>query len=372
MPIRRVVAAIKGEVSIQTLQAHQRAGAIVYDLLNKHNQTSIWRQPPDEAMLRVCVWNAFALQLLADKILEANDTLDPLTAGFVPPQTHQAVLTLYETSSRWYKNAQQAKKDSKFQPSIKLPASIPGWKQNNQLPRIFVDALLEGASALQTQALARMADFERIPNPTQGKTVRVYTFPANHPEIVAVIKGKLSKTETEHSYAMRLLGQTAPNQVNQTALKSLMLALNTYFQLGQWMAMPSLIKLPKPPSPKSPHSQPGFWRYSDPDALPQLRRDNVAKRAIEEMWDSDPNPNLTEAFHLEIEAAWAAGQLERAIKDNGKPYGHHRSAPFAPILEVLEDLELCQKSLSQGDIIALEAYRVPRSGEFRRKLVVLK
>jgi hypothetical protein len=230
MPIRRVVAAIKGEVSNQTLRAYQRAGAVVYDLLSEHNQTSIWRQQPSEAMLRICIWNAFALQLLADKILEANDTLDPLTAGFVPPQTHQAVLTLYETSSSWYRNARQAEQDSNFKPSTKLPAALPGWKQNNQFPRIFVEALLEGASALQTQVLARMADFERIPNPTQGKTVRIYTFPANHPEIVEVIKRKLSKAETEHSYASRLLGQAAPNQVNLIALKSLMLALNSYFQ----------------------------------------------------------------------------------------------------------------------------------------------
>ncbi|MDX2005187.1 MAG: hypothetical protein SFU83_07905 [Meiothermus sp.] len=372
MPIRRMVAALKGETSDQELQAHRRAGAVIYDLLYKSSQTSTWRQSPERAFERLCIWNAFALQLLGDKILEAEGRLDPLTSGYVSPQTHALVLELYLASSEWTQTAQLAQRDPDVRPGRRLPAALPDWKQARPYPRVFLEALLEAAAALQTQVLARLADFERLPNPTRGRPVRVYTFPANHAEMVQTLRRRLAQADLKHGHAARLLGPSAPPQVGQAVLKNLRLALSGYYQLGQWMAMPDLIELPKTPSTRPP-SKPltDLWRYTDPEAVPQLRRDSAAKKALEDMWEADPEPQLTQAFHEQIEAAWSQGLLGRALKPSGKPYGHHRTAPFAPVLVALEDLDLCGRSLKEGQMVALEAYRVPRSGEFRRKLVVL-
>ncbi len=77
----RLRAALSGEQNAETLYAYQRAGATVHDLLDAAERrrfdlaasgTSPFAMPSQVGLELVCIWNAFALQTLGDRMLKAD------------------------------------------------------------------------------------------------------------------------------------------------------------------------------------------------------------------------------------------------------------------------------------------------------------
>lgn len=359
-----VIAKTRGYRSTLALEAYRRAGAVVYDLLEDLEQgPHTAGTPRSRPVYRLCVWNAFALQTLGDRMLEADERLDPPTAGFVPPQTYDLVLKFYIQSAEWYEAAQEARSNPGFYPG-ELPAGLPNWAGATRYPRIFLEALLDATQSLRLHASAALADFERW---------------ASQPQIER-LRQKLAQAETKTDYARRLLGKASPQTVHQPVVQHIRLAVSGYFRLGQFLAMPDLMEarraperlLPAKPIAGQPDSpRPDLWCMTDPQARPKLQGNLVALRAIEEMWASDPDPRTTLAYFEQIQEALAQGKIAYALTPGGGRMGHHRSTPFAAILVALEPIRLCGQPLEAGQLFSFEAFKSPRGGAFRRALVLL-
>lgn len=83
-----------------------------------------------------CAWNAFTLQTLGDKMLEAGAVADPPTMGFVPPVTFGQVKAYRTEVQRRLGYAGQAAHDPGIDlPAGTLPGRRPGWSPVEPCPR---------------------------------------------------------------------------------------------------------------------------------------------------------------------------------------------------------------------------------------------
>src|SRR2546430_17194811 len=88
----RVVAYCHHGVAAARLEPYRRGGIVVYRLLDQLRDVrgdaqlrhgDPWRYPVEVQTALLCGGNAFALQLLADRMVDADAVADPRTAGFV-------------------------------------------------------------------------------------------------------------------------------------------------------------------------------------------------------------------------------------------------------------------------------------------------
>jgi hypothetical protein len=100
----RLVAHLHGEVAADALEAYRRAGVGVYDLGDDLDRLRLealvhhdgpWGAPPATKTALLCGWNARALQILGDQLLDADYRCEPRTVGFVVPETAEQALAYY-------------------------------------------------------------------------------------------------------------------------------------------------------------------------------------------------------------------------------------------------------------------------------------
>lgn len=237
MALRTLMALFKGEVSLQRLEEYRQRGSAIYDLLNKQSSLGLWQQSPNQAVERLCAWNAFALHMFAEQVIKAEARLEPYTAGFTAQPVHNLLRRYYQSSIQWSQLMQKAQQDPDFLPGSKLPASLPAWTGASQYSLQQLKVLLEATQALQTQVERRIEEFLEIPQPF-GSRVVVLIFPENHPQMVRVLQRKLKNAESKlHSSHT----QISLAKHHSKLWLELRLAAGEYFSLGQLMAMPSLI-----------------------------------------------------------------------------------------------------------------------------------
>lgn len=375
MPLlRTVLARARGHLATETLEAYRRAGAVVYDLLGDLETThpNPWTTSLSDQTYRVCVWNAFALQTLGDQMLDADERLEPSSAGFVPPQTYALVLKFYQGSAGWFAAAQQAQHNHRYRPQVELPASLPAWEGATRYPRIFLEALLEATQALRLHVEARWRDFEQQRPPTDKA------------HLLERLRQKRTRAQTKLDYTLRLLSPSG-SSVHPSTVQHLRLAVSGYYRLGQLLAMPGLLGknkeseaqdvskveirerllLPEPAPPP-----PERWRMTDPQARPRLEQDLAVQTALRDMWQADPDPQITQALFEQIREALERGFIAYALSPDGQPLGSHRSPPFAAVYVALKPLNLWGQRLETGQLFSFETYRPSRGGAFRRALVI--
>lgn len=373
MPLlRTAIARARGYLSTGALEAHRRVGAGVYALLGELEAThpNPWTGPFSSQIYRLCVWNAFALQTLGDQMLAADERLEPASPGLVPPQTHALIRKFYQGSAEWLATARQAEQGRYLK--VELPAGLPAWEGATRYPRVFLEALLEAARALQQHVEARWGDFEQHP------------LPRDKAHLLEQLRQKRTRAQTKLDYTLRLLGP-AVSSVHPTTVQHLRLAVSSYFRLGQFLAMPELLSRnqdPKAqdasqveirerlllPEPAPPPPEP--WRMTDPQARPKLERDLAVQAALRDMGQADPDPQTTQALFEQIQEALQRGLIAYALSPDGQPLGPHRSPPFAAVYVALKPLKLWGQRLQTGQLFSFETYRPPRGGAFRRALVI--
>lgn len=373
MPLlRTAVARARGYLSIEALEKHRWAGAGAYALLGELEAThpSPWTCPPPGQIYRLCVWNAFALQTLGDQMLAADERLEPTSPGLVPPQTHALILKFYQGSAEWLAAASQAKQGR--YPEGELPARLPAWEGATRYPRVFLDALLEATQALRLHVEACWGDFEQHP------------LPKDKAHLLERLRQKRTRAQTKLDYTLRLFSPSG-SSVHPTTVQHLRLAINGYFRLGQFLAMPGLLSgyqrpevqdvgkveirerlLLEEPAPPPPMP----WRMIDPKARPRLEQDLVVRAALRDMWQADPDPQTTQVMFEQIQEALQRGFIAYALSPDGQPLGPHRSPPFAAVYVALMPLKLWGQRLQAGQLFSFETYRPSRGGTFRRALVI--
>lgn len=351
----RMCAAITGEVSADTLEAYRRASLAVYDALEhceehrrkaKEEGFNAWTLPPSTQAEILCTWNAFVLQTLGDKFLDADYEGDPHTVGFVPAITSDQILRFYGQVEGWLNRAQQAHYNPDYKLDVAVPAEFPAWSEVEPCPNAHLFGMMEAMQAVRDHTEAALIFLNDSP-PSDKE----------HEKSLNQIRQLHAAAMTTARYADDMMSGNPTRDVHERVEEHVKDAIEKFYLLGQLLAMPQLsgkvITMPAVPSsginplvspfnPVSAFASPsrlagpkeaGFdmWCLTDPDARKRFQDDREAVRAIKTLWSLDPDPRRTVDIQSEINAALARGDVDYCMDKWGKKLGHFFCAPWGAV-----------------------------------------
>jgi len=379
----RVFALVHGEVSSDTLEAYRRAGNAVYDLLKQVEDQRLalkvqgvhpWKVEAATQVEFLCAWNAFALQTLGDEFLDADSRASPATVGYVPPVTARQVHTFYSQVEEWLSRARQAQSNPAYQLDVDVPADLPPWAEVEPCPGPHLDAMLAATRALRTHAEGAMAVFEVAGTPQERQNT------------VQQLRQLLADASTKAEYAQGLWGRDVPQELHEQIERHVKVALEEYYHLGQYLAVPRLLDRPQPradrPASAIAHErrrppgpgEPGFdpWCLTDPATHDAWKRDPQACETIALLWQYDPDPQRTLGLQEQIDAAYARGDLADATNRAGQRLGHDYCCPWAAIYVVRRPVTIGGRRLGtlQQFTLDVSAEGALKGEEFKREILV--
>lgn len=369
----RFMAAMTGEVSADTLEAYRRASLAVYDALEhlqshrdgaKANGHNAWTMPASTKAEMLCTWNAFVLQTLGDRILEADYANDPSTRGFVPAVTSDQIPRFYLQVEGWLNRASQAHNNASYKLDVAVPAEMPAWSEVEPCPNAHLFGMLEAMRAVRDHTEAALIFLND--SPPQG---------AEQEKSRDLIRQLHGSATTTARYADDMMSGNPSRDIHERVEEHVKDAIEGFYLLGQLLAMPELaskvmlpaLAPPSPlPAPRTPPFQPAFvggytpapapmgmptgtfanapsrlpmpneagfdlWCLTDPEAVPKFQDDREAVRAVKTLWQLDPDPRRTLDIQAEINAAFARGDIGYALDRWGKKLGHFFCAPWGAV-----------------------------------------
>lgn len=349
----RFVAATRGEVSADTLEAYRRASAGVYDALEhaeshraheSNGGRNAWTLPPSTRAEILCAWNAFVLQTLGDRFLDADYEGHPGSVGFVPPVTGDQILQFYTQVEGWLNRAQQAHHNPGYALDVAVPAELPPWSEVEPCPNAHLHGMLAAMAAVRVHTEAALAFLDA--SPPEG---------AEQERGRDLIRQLHASTSTTARYAEEMMGGNPSRDVHERVEEHAKRAIEGYYLLGQVLAMPELAARALGPSrsggkpsqsgaqARSPMpNEKGFdmWCLTDPDAARKFKQDSEARQAIKTLWSLDPDPRRTLDIQAEIDAAQKRGDVGYAQGRGGKKLGHFFCAPWGSVYVVKRPVTL--------------------------------
>ena len=375
----RLWARVRGEVSGATLEAYRRAGGAVLELMTNVEQHRLehrvagqdpWSIEPNHQAMFLAAWNAFFLQTMGDKLLSADYETDTRTVGFVPPITAEQALRFYASVEVWLSRARQAEANPNFRLTGALPNELPLWVEVEPCPRAHLSAMRATAEVARLHTEATMQVFtEQAPG--TGRS-----------DDIARLRQGLSAANTSAEYAEGFIGggsvTAATHETIETHLKD---ALDGYYRLGQLLAMPSLLSAPAPIArsggaedaltPVDVARLPGsvgfdVWVLTDPRTVARWKQERKARKAVDQLWSTDPAPGKTLAIQREIDLALGAGDIHPAA------IGNYFCCPWAPIYDVANSVTIGATMLRprQQFTFDVSGEELGEGGEFKREILV--
>ncbi len=344
----RFVATLRGEIPATTVEAYHRASAGVYDAL-EHAEThrdaggaNAWALPAATRAEILCAWNAFVLQTLGDRFLEADYESDPTTEGFVPAVTGDQILQFYAQVEGWLNRAQQAHHNPGFVLDVAVPAELPPWSEVEPCPNAHLFGMLSAMKAVRTHTDGAIAYLDAVP--------QVGTEQEKDRDLIRQLH---ASTSTTARYAEEMMGGDPSRDVHERVEEHAKKAIEGYYLLGQLLAMPELARralaqqkaLAKAPRARSRTPMPGetgfdSWCLTDPDAAKKFKKDAAAREAIETLWALDPDPAETLGIQADIDAAFERGDIAYATVKGGRKLGHFFCAPWGSVYVVKKPITL--------------------------------
>ena len=383
-PWGKLLCRLCGEVSADTLEAYRRASGPVYDLLDqverqrlecKAERLTPWTIPPATQAEMLCAWNAFVLQNLGDRFLQADYDSSPVTVGYVPPITADQTLEFYAQVESWISRAQQAHSNPNYRLDVAVPAALPPWSDIEPCPNSHLHAMLEAMRSVREHAQAAMLflpDSAALSDPKQQ---------AQGHEVRQLLAAAAAKAR----YAEDLHGGNPTQEVHERVEPYIKEAIAGFYRLGQILAMPQLLELPVERPARTEvlperrtlergmlPGEAGFdpWCLSDPACREQFQSDPLARRAIRELWRLDPDPAQTLVIQQKIDEAFTRGDIIYAVDGQGKRLGHFFCCPWSPVYTVIRPVKLGGKRLQtmQDFLFDVTAEGVNLGERFRRHI----
>ena len=218
----RTIGFVRGELSAAGLEGLRIVGADAYDVQERADavrDAKAGAVDVETQLFLVCSWNAFALQTIADHVLDADARLDPRTAGFLPPPTLAFAQRCYLGVPNWLEWARNAELHSGFRPTVALPSPLPPWPRIGRTRRVHVGVL---EAAYESIAPRAESDAHAA---GAGAAVDV---------LLARMVGSAEK-------AARLRPEARTPERLREVRDALVQALEDAYVLGQIAAMPSLV-----------------------------------------------------------------------------------------------------------------------------------
>jgi hypothetical protein len=230
----KMKASAHGEVTREGLDPYRAAGGAVYRyVLDLDTLRSEGTSLPNVQTALLAGWVAFALQVLGDEMLDADAALDPSTAHFVPEVTAEQVMAFYEPVQAWMRRAVAAKANPSYRLDVPVPEVMPEWVEVEPCPQDHLLALRQAAARLRDHTEGVLAGFDPGPKQSHARDI--------------VAQG-IAEADSTADYANGLWGATtgpAPAQLHEAIEANLKHAVESYFYVGQVIAMPALADAPR-------------------------------------------------------------------------------------------------------------------------------
>jgi hypothetical protein len=174
---------------------------------------------------RLCAWNAFALQTLADCLLDADTAADRATEGYVPRSTLGFARACYDEVPDWLSLARGFRSDPDPRISTDLPARLPRWERDEPTRASELRGLQDAFESLQAR--------------TETKVNRL----APTDRAGAELRHQCAQMHGDADYAEQL-GMRGAGAVERGEARAYLLrALQRAFTLGQLLAVPTLVEV---------------------------------------------------------------------------------------------------------------------------------
>ncbi|MFI5910307.1 hypothetical protein [Dactylosporangium sp. NPDC051541] len=338
--LTRLRANLAGERDTAYLEALRAAGRVAYDEILAADELrqqlpSLWTAPPAASSQLLAAWNAFVLQTLGERFLDADYEASPATAGFVPPVTYDQAAAWLHAVGDWVSRARQARANPEYDIAMHtvLPAPLPAWAEVNVCPPEHLTALQAAVAPVREHAEVAVHALVRVGVPPQYES------------LVNRVRQDLAAASAAADYAAGLrTGRHHPG-LHELIEQNLKQALELWFKVGQLAAMPSLLAGPRF----------DVWCMTDRATLVRWKRDPGAHHALNEMWRTDPNPAATLAIQAQIEAALQTGDLWYHVPQVGDTC--YFEPPFSPLYEVRRPVRIFGVALRPGTQFAVRGGR---------------
>jgi hypothetical protein len=331
-----------------------------------------WTIPPATRAEFLCAWNAFVLQTLGNDILNADYTEYPGTAGFVPPVTADQLLSFFGQVEGWMDRAQQAHANPDYRLDVRVPTALPPWSEVEPNPASHLRGLLKAMRAVGEHAAAGMRFLpETAPEGPEQ---------AARQKQIHRIRQLYASAQSKARYAADLHGAEPPPDVRERVEPYAREAIELFYELGQLIADPALADSGEArghggsaalPAGADAAAEAEFdrWIFTEPSAREDLKRDPRARRAIDRIWEIDPDPGHTGAIHAEIQEAMERGDVGYAMDGKGQRVGHWFQCPWGPVYVAKRAVWLDSERLDRGQQFVYEVSAAERGKRFTRRIV---
>lgn len=257
----KLKATTHGEVSREGIDPYRTAGRGVYTYIVDLDEMRVDASRPNVQAALLAGWVAFALQVLGDEMLDADAALDPSTAHYVPPVTAEQAMAFYETVPQWIGRARAAQANPAYRLDVPVPEIMPEWVEVEPCPQAHLQAFRQAASRLREYTEGVLPGFD----PGAG---------GEHAR--GIVAQGFAEANSAMDYATGLTtgSAKAPSAKLHEAIEaSLKHAIESYFYLGQVIAMPILAEAPQRSRATVPDDdRPASFLGSMINSYPQIGR----------------------------------------------------------------------------------------------------
>lgn len=174
---------------------------------------------------RLCAWNAFALQTVADRLLDADAAADRGTVGYVPRATLTFARACYDEVPDWLGLAHGMRSDPDPRIASRLPARLPPWEHDEPTRASELRGLQDAFETLQARTETKVNALTETNRAS------------------AELRHLCARMQADADYAEEV-GVRGSGPVERGEARShLLAALQRAFLVGQLLALPSLVEV---------------------------------------------------------------------------------------------------------------------------------
>jgi hypothetical protein len=184
---------------------------------------------------RLCAWNAFALQTIADRLLDADSAANPGTVGYVPRATLGFARACYDQVPDWLSLARAIRNDPDPRIGNRLPARLPLWQHDEPTRASELLGLQDAFETLQARTETKVNALTG----TDGVSLE--------------LRHLCTEMEADADYAAQVGMRGAGPVERGEARAHLLNALQSAYTLGQLLALPTLVEVERVAQDREEH-----------------------------------------------------------------------------------------------------------------------
>jgi len=284
---------LRGEVSTAGIEARRRAGMAAYSLAEEAE--AVEGDERGTCLFRLCAWNAFALQTIAETLLDVDAADHPATAGYVPASTFRFVDACLDEVPDWIRRARVVEGDPDARVGAALPARLPRWRHDEPTTPGELHGLRRAYESLEPRVESSLQE-------------AVAAAPASRSREIGELRRVRAEMASAAEYAETIRRRNAGPVDRGEARWRLLDALEHAYLLGQLLAVPTLVEVERVREDRDeelPLAQEASWLQIGP-GWPVVDSDDVHLGVVQRV----RGDRATGAFEgLDVDSSIASGLL---------------------------------------------------------------